>query len=121
MARAVAQNLRNLVYFPNGPDNIESDLAALAASPFVSNVVLGQFHFGKTDGALSWNTTDITQVSSSVWTAVRSLSTGSHPKVVSLQIGSAGNGMWRIAALELCQRLGWRGPLGLPLSRFELG
>lgn len=86
---------RSLVYFPNGPSGIEPDLAALAASPFYSNVVLGQFHFNEPDGHITWNETTLSNVSSSVWTAVGNLAKGQYPKIVSMQMGTAGNGTWK--------------------------
>ncbi len=89
-----AQTLRNLIYYPKGPAGIEGDLATLAASPFYSNVVLGQFHFNEPAGAITWNETLITSVPTSVWKAVDALSHGSYPKKVSMQIGTAGNGTW---------------------------
>ena len=86
---------RSLVYFPNGPSGIESGLAALAASPFYTNVVLGQFHFNEPDGHITWNETKLSDVSSSVWTAVGKLAKGQYPKIVSMQMGTAGNGTWK--------------------------
>lgn len=89
------QNLRNLVYFPNGPAGTESDLAALAASPYFSNVVLGQFHFNEPDGHITWNETTLSEVPADVWTAVGKLAQGKYPKIVSMQLGTAGNGTWK--------------------------
>lgn len=95
------QILRNLVYYPNGPSGTASDLAALAASPYYSNVVLGQFHFDKNNGTLSWNDTALADVSSDVWAAVAKLAEGEYPKIVSMQIGSAGNGTWTWIANDM--------------------
>ena len=86
---------RSLIYYPHGPSGIESDLKALAASPYYSNIVLGQFHFNEPDGHITWNETTLSQVSKSVWTAVGNLAKGQYPKIVSMQLGTAGNGTWK--------------------------
>lgn len=88
------QILRSLIYYPKGPNGVVADLADLAANPYYSNIVLGQFHFSSTNGVLSWNDTPVSKVPSETWDAVRNLSAGAHPKVVSMQIGSGGNGTW---------------------------
>src|SRR6185295_17623971 len=89
------QTLRSLVYYPNGPAGTESDLAALAASPYFTNVVLGQFHFNEPDGHVTWNETILSDVPANVWTAVKNLGQGKYPKIVSMQLGTAGNGTWK--------------------------
>jgi len=89
------QTLRSLVYYPHGPAGTESDLAALAASPYFTNVVLGQFHFNEPDGHVTWNETILSDVPANVWTAVKNLGQGKYPKIVSMQLGTAGNGTWK--------------------------
>lgn len=86
---------RNLIYYPSSD---ASDIDAIAANPYYTNVVLGQWHMDQTTGALSWNDTAIGDVPSDVWTAVRGLSQGQSPKIVSMQLGSAGNGTWSYIA-----------------------
>lgn len=96
-----AQTLRNLIYYPNGPSGIEEDMATIAADPYFTNVVLGQFHFNETTGELSWNQTPISSVTPEEWEAVQGLSQGEYPKIVSMQIGSAGNGTWKYIASQM--------------------
>lgn len=91
-----AQPLRNLVYYPG---ETASEIQAMATQPW-TNVVLGQFHFsntqGPTYGQLTWNDTPIDQITADVWSAVRSL-----PQIVSIQLGTAGNGTWAYIAANM--------------------
>jgi hypothetical protein len=86
---------RFIVYYPNSNAD---EITAMAANPYFTNVVLGQFHMNETTGELTWNTMPLDQIPAATLTAVRSLSRGPNAKVVSIQLSAAESGTWKYIA-----------------------
>jgi hypothetical protein len=86
---------RFIVYYPQSNAD---EIAAIAANPYYTNVILGQFHMNEQTGELTWNAMPLNQIPAATLAAVRSLSQGPHAKVVSIQLSAAVSGTWKYIA-----------------------